>query len=126
VDAGEIGSGHTVTAFYEMELAEELNAERLALCLMRYKEPDGDVGIELGRDIFAEDMADHFSGASPSFRFAAAVVEFAEILRISKHSEGARFSDILGVVAESLNPEHPEEPEFLELVQKAADLWPTD
>jgi Ca-activated chloride channel homolog len=124
VDAAEIGSGHTVTAFYEIELAEEQNAETLTECRFRYKAPQGSTSMLITQDVFAEEIKTDFATASDGFRFAAAVVEFAEILRRSKHSSDARFEEVMSIASGALNPEHPEALEFVSLIEIAEGLWP--
>ena len=123
MDAAEIGAGHNVTAFYEVELADSLSADRISQCRFRYKQPDGDTSILITQDVFAEDTLDTFEEASADFRFAAAVVEYAEILRHSMHSEGAQFDVVASVASDSVNVDHPEALEFLDLVDIASGLW---
>ncbi len=99
-DAGEIGSGHVVTAFYEIVPAgtaagsPELRYQRavateaagsgeMATVRLRYKEPDGDTSrlvsypVRAAQGIAPERAAD--------FDFAAAVAGFGMILRDSPH-----------------------------------------
>ena len=81
VDAGEIGSGHSVTALYEIKLPEEEVVGKLATVFIRHEDPDlGDV-TEVSQDIFANELKGTFEEASTSFQLAATVAEFAEILR---------------------------------------------
>ena len=81
VDAGEIGSGHSVTALYEIKLPEEEIVGKLATVFIRHEDPDlGDV-TEVSQDIFANELKGTFEEASTSFQLAATVAEFAEILR---------------------------------------------
>jgi Ca-activated chloride channel family protein len=103
IDAGELGSGHTVTALYEiipagvksdfMEATPTLKYtktestgtvynDELATVKFRYKKPDGDKSIEM-----TEVVANKVSGlgnASDDFRFSAAVAWFGLKLRESK------------------------------------------
>jgi Ca-activated chloride channel family protein len=123
-DAGEIGAGHTVTAFYEMELWPNLHeGEVLATVFFRYKEPDGIESKELIRVIRSSAVHAQFFQASSDFRFAAAVVEFAEILRRSKHSEGERFYDVREIASATAG-EEADRLELVDLVSKAQGLWP--
>lgn len=81
-DGGEIGSGHSVTALYEIKLHESAVGQ-LATVSIRYEDPDSRQVTELNEDVFATELADGFEDASPEFQLAAAVAEFAEILRDS-------------------------------------------
>ena len=81
-DGGEIGSGHSVTALYEIKLHEEAIG-KLATVFIRHADPDTRQVAEISEDIFAAELEDRFEEASPQFRLAATIAEFAEILRES-------------------------------------------
>jgi Ca-activated chloride channel family protein len=122
-DAGEIGAAHAVTAFYELELVPGLSpAAGLATVRFRYKEPDGSVSKELKHVIANKDVAATFEAASDDFRFAAAVVEFAEILRRSKHSDGTQF-DTVKAIASAASGDDTDRLELVTLVDLAKGLW---
>ncbi len=97
-DAGDLGAGHTVTAFYEVELTGAPTQAALANVSLRYKEPNADTSTEFGAALPLDRVAPTLDGATPSFRFAAATVEYAEILRHSKHSTGARFDEVVNLL----------------------------
>ena len=79
-DAGEIGSGHTVTALYEIEPtaapAPEADVMRIKI---RYKEPDGKESRLLEVPVPHRPVA--LSEASTDFRFSAAVAGFGQALQ---------------------------------------------
>ena len=94
VDAGEIGSGHTVTAIYEItpvgspavmvdelrygtEEPASLNTGEYAFLKLRYKNPGEDVSNLITTPI----SSDADSGLGGEARFAAAVAGFGQILR---------------------------------------------
>jgi len=100
-DGGELGSGHNVTAFYEiiphkatdknspqsqlkyqtsdLSPGESLKAELMTVKL-RYKEPHGIESREISKPV-SFSVQDK---ASPAFQFAASVVEMGLVLRRSK------------------------------------------
>jgi len=123
-DAGEIGSGHNVTAFYELEMTPEYADASLAEVRFRYKQPDGVESIEIIRSFDTADIEEAFEAAASDFRFGAAVVEFAEILRNSEYTEGARFDEILEIATAAGGLETDERIEFLDLIEIADSLWP--
>ncbi len=124
-DAGEIGAKHSVTAFYELEAAKgAAPGEVLATVRFRYKEPKGTKSKELVRVLRTKELEGTFASASVDFRFAAAVVELAEILRKSKHSKGARFADIKSI-AKGATSGQLDRQELLGLVDIASTLWTT-
>jgi Ca-activated chloride channel family protein len=111
-DAGELGSGHTVTALYEIVPAEgastgsrELTYQttrikesartsaELAIIRFRYKKPQQDTGTELVSKIPA--VARSFNKAGRNIRFAAAVAEWGMLLRNSEHKGSANYARVL-------------------------------
>jgi hypothetical protein len=89
---------------------------------VRYKAPEGTISEELARPFAAIARRANLAEASPSFRFGAAVVEYAEILRQSKHTEGKRWGDILSLAEGSMREGDGTQAEFLTLVTKAKGL----
>ena len=90
VDAGELGAGHTVTALYEVRLADDApRNRRLGVVRFRWERPREDGGWssgpgevrEIERPIEPADIATSVSRASAHLRMAAAAAELAEILR---------------------------------------------
>ena len=124
VDAGDIGAGHSVTALYELELADDASGQ-LAEVRVRYKEPSEDESTEHLWAIDASERLQSFDDGSESLRFGAAVAEFAEILRHSEHSEGHRFGEIREIAdqAAPADSRSTSKTEFLTLVDDAAALW---
>ena len=110
-DAGEIGSGHTMTAFYEIipAGAEEtpvasvddlkyqkrtaVESAELFTVKMRWKKPDGDKSQVKAVAKRAKDLVRKES--SEDFRFAASVAEFALILGDSRFKGEASFTRVL-------------------------------
>jgi Ca-activated chloride channel family protein len=86
VDAGEVGSGHAVTALIELELREGAPREgELAVTRVRWENPDnlGEVH-ELATAFDASDVSVTVADASPSFVIATVAATFAEVLRDSE------------------------------------------
>lgn len=102
-DAGEMGSGHMVTALYEIvpsgsgervpsvdplkyqvshKIQEEDYSDELLTIKVRYKRPDGHTSMLLEKPVRA--YAEEIGSASENLRFAAAVAEFGMILRESE------------------------------------------
>ncbi|MCI0587580.1 MAG: VWA domain-containing protein, partial [Planctomycetes bacterium] len=138
-DAGEIGAGHTVTAFYEVVPAGEavpgapvdaLRYQRLTessgsgeslVVKLRWKEPEGTVSSL--REVPFLDAGLRFDAADPDFRFGAAVAAFGMVLRDSDHKGDAT----LGLVREIASGALSDDPggwrgEFLGLLDRAANL----
>lgn len=111
-DAGELGSGHTVTALYEIVPADSVSPDtreltyqttqvkdsartstELATIRFRYKKPQEDTSSELVRKIPAD--ANTLNNAGNNISFAAAVAEWGMLLRNSEHKGSANFTRIL-------------------------------
>jgi Ca-activated chloride channel family protein len=136
-DAGEVGSGHSVTALYEVvpqgvatdvtvRLPDSLRYQRvtaqnsggpeLLFVKVRYKRPDGDQSRLISRPVLAE------GAGSPSvdFQFQAAVAEFGLLLRDSEHRGKADIAHVIAAAREALGQD-PEgyRAEFVRLAQAA-------
>jgi Ca-activated chloride channel homolog len=138
VDAGELGSGHTVTALYEIipqgvkssfAVATDLKysntglknsatyQDELATIKFRYKQPDGDVSKEITAVI--PDKFKKLDGASGDFKFAAAVAWFGLKLRDSKLVPDKKTADILKLARDSkLKDKGGYREEFINLVNR--------
>ena len=97
VDAGDIGSGTTVTALYEITpvgskavMSDPLRYGKpnkaakggeIAFLKMRYKLPGETVSRLINRPITDADVTSDFNSLSPDMRFAASVVGTAQLLR---------------------------------------------
>lgn len=133
VDAGEIGAGHSVTALYEIvpvggkgarleplryqkaEPATPGKQGELAFLRLRYKLPDQDQSRLLEIPIERASVRAGIGKASDSFRFAAAVAGFGQLLRggtytgdfgydeVAKLARGARGEDRFGYRGEFLS-----------------------
>lgn len=98
-DAGDVGAGHSVTAFYEIvpadgEAVDDLDYQDVETgrssdfltVHVRYKEPDSATSTEVVVPARADAWTDR---PTSDFRFASAVVEFALAATGSQHAEDA-------------------------------------
>jgi Ca-activated chloride channel family protein len=142
VDAGEIGSGHSVTAIYEItpkgapQMIDDLrygeastdnggvaNADEYAFVKIRYKAPDGDVSKLITTPVTAANEVSSFDAASTDQRFSVAVAAFGQKLRNTDQTAGMSWER----VAEIANAARGADPfgyraEFLTLVRLASAL----
>ena len=110
VDAGEVGSGHSVTALYEItppdsasRLVDDLRygggeliqgwSDELAFLRIRYKAPGEDDSRLIEQPILASAVTD-FDSAPADARFAAAVAGFGQLLRGDPHVEGLTYAQV--------------------------------
>lgn len=143
-DAGELGSGHTVTALYEIvpvdapnELINSVDALRyqkvkkqkitnqftneVMNVKLRYKEPTGDVSKLLQVPLTGNPIS--IDNTSANFRFAAAVASFGMLLRDSKYKGTGNF-DLVQQLAKNAVGKDSEgyRKEFLQIAENAALL----
>ena len=127
VDGGEIGAGHRVTAFIELELTPDAAALDAAVPLatvsVRAKAPDGVRSAGVERALALDALRADASEATDDFLFGAAVAEVAEVLRASPFV-GATAASL--EVAEALAAEYagddPEKADFVTLVGRVRTL----
>jgi len=139
-DAGDMGSGHQVTVFYEIvpvgvpidlpgvdkskytipTKVDPNAADEWLMVKMRYKQPDADVSKELAKPLPGKALG---ADLSEDFRFAAAVASFGMILRDSQFRGAMTLAGVLeeaqGCVGTDPNGHRKE---FLMLVTKAKQL----
>ncbi len=113
-DAGELGSGHTVTALYEVVpfgskedvrgvdplkyqetkiSPEAFRSKEMLTVKLRYKDPDGSVSKLVERPLV--DAAVALEKTSDDFRFSAAVAAFGMVLRDSEFKGTADLAQAL-------------------------------
>lgn len=124
VDAGEVGAGHSVTALYEIKFQDNAPQDEAMMVRIRYKDPDSAEVIEARQPLRRAEVKASFDSASPEFHFAAAIAEYAEILRKSYWAKDSQMSKVLTLVrrVQEELPKDPQVTEFASLVERAASL----
>ncbi len=117
VDAGEIGSGHTVTALYEVELKPGAGA-KLCTVRVRAKKPRGTEAAEQAFPFPAAALATRFDGAPNDLRFATAVMGAAELFRQSPHARSWNVDAVLEI-ARSAAGDEADRREFVSLLERS-------
>jgi Ca-activated chloride channel family protein len=138
-DAGELGSGHTVTALYEIipvgvkseflksvdplkyqqtPATKQMNGKEMMTIKFRYKKPDAEES-----KLIVHPVVTGTSQLSDNFRFAAAVAEFGMLLRDSEYKQNASFENVIEMAAASRGiDEEGYRAEFLRLVKNAQQI----
>ena len=148
VDAGEIGAGHSVTAFYEVvpsasqrdplrEVTSNLRYQKdaapkpapqpervvvespeLALLKLRYKEPDGDVSKLIEQPVMPNGQ--DWRNSTEDFRFASAVALFGMKLRGNDSVKNVELPEIIDLAESGIGTDpHGYRAEFLKLLKAA-------
>lgn len=136
IDAGELGSGHTVTALYEviptdvyseflpkendLKYTKNTNDENfnneLATVKFRYKKPDGDQSSEIVQVV--KNTNQSFSSSSDDFKFASSVAWFGLVLRNSSLIKNKDLKDIESLAKKGrVKDEDGYRAEFVRLVE---------
>jgi len=141
-DAGELGSGHTVTVLYELIPAdsdeklpgvddlkyqqtqlspEAQKSKELMTIKLRYKEPQGSESKLIVQPLI--DSQSKLSQSSGNFRFASAVAEFGLLMRDSEYKGKASFEGLLAraKAGQGADKEGYRQ-EFIKLAEKAEAL----
>jgi len=114
-DAGELGSGHTVTALYEIipvgiksEFVKSVDplkyqksevdnkaydSRELVTLKLRYKKPDGNKSKLISTTVLDSDKG--WESTSDNFRWSAAVAEFGMLLRESEFSQDSDLASVI-------------------------------
>lgn len=145
-DAGELGAGHTVTAFYEVipvgvkndyvgkvddlkyqkkqkETVKPTGSNELLTVKLRYKAPDKDVSKKMELP-FVDNKGNNVSS---DFRFASAVAMFGQLLRNSDFKGDASYDKVIELAKQGLNNDDKGyRREFVRLVETAKGITPKD
>lgn len=141
-DAGELGSGHTVTALYEiipagqesdfLQAVDELKYQdqprnkgvkngELMTVKLRYKQPEGDKSRLLEATLPAGGTP--LKNSSDNFRWSAAVAELGLLMRDSEYKAGADYQQVLELAKGAKDrDEEGYRAEFLRMVRSIRDL----
>lgn len=140
-DAGDIGSGHTVTALYELipvgvesdfiesvDPLKYLKADRrtssgkndkIMNIKFRYKKPDGEKSMLIEHAV----QDNKVTKTSENFRFVAAVAQFGMLLNNSEFKQGSSFENAKKLATGAIGAdEEGYRKEFIELIGKARRL----
>jgi len=140
-DAGEIGAGHSVTALYEVTLADRdddgrvrplkysdmhirddsRRSSELLTVSFRYKPPAESKSRLLA--VAVKDRNTPFGKASSDFRFSAAIAQFGMILRDSPERGDATMADVIATARSARGEDlHGYRAEFIRLAEMAEML----
>lgn len=135
VDAGDIGAGHSVTAFYELKPPgaaagpeglkyqatppQTVASNEWLTVKLRYKHPDGDESRKIEFPLTGDSVA--LDTTDADFQFATAVALFGMKLRAMDEVKETGWDKILALAQPGLADDPTEDrAEFVELVKKLA------
>ena len=141
-DAGELGSGHTVTALYEIipvgvkdvfaasvdSLKYQSNertvrnySDEIMTVKLRYKKPDEDASKLMIQQVKDENRS--LSSSSENFRFAAAIAEFGLLLRDSEFKQNSSLQQVIAMAQSAKGKDkNGYRAEFISLVESTTTM----
>jgi len=142
-DAGELGSGHTVTALYEVipvgvksdfiESVDKLKyqpeskplptaaSSELMTIKFRYKKPDEEKSKLIEHPVMDQRLS--IENSSDNFRFAASVAQFGMLLRDSEFKQSSSFDNAWKLANDAMgDDDEGYRGEFLKLIRSARSL----
>jgi Ca-activated chloride channel family protein len=129
LEGGEVGSGHTLMAMFEIKptiinkdhMTDSVASGKLSTVVLDYKKPRDSTQLRLSYDCPL--LYTKFDKLDSCYRFASAVVMFGSILRESKFVKSVGWNDISLLAGSSYDPTDVVQREFLTLIEKAKKIY---
>ncbi len=140
IDAGDIGSGHTVTALYELALvgsdarlidelrytppvAADGSKDEFAFVRLRYKLPDEDESRLIEQPVRVSSAIASLAEAPRDARFAAAVAAFGQKLKRAGYTDQYSYDAIIDMAQKAKGDDpYGDRAEFINLVRAASNI----
>jgi Ca-activated chloride channel homolog len=129
LEGGEIGSGHSMMAIFELEPTEKNRAavssgimtENLADIIVQYKLP-GKKDERVHQYSCPYNYLE-FRESEPFLRFSASVALYGMLLRASQYARNGNWEQISTMVKENMDASNPLHNEFLDLVTRSQKIY---
>lgn len=125
IEGGEIGSGHTLMAAFEVALHPNApsrpSLEEFANIMISYREPGIEKRLESKFTINYDPVP--YKDVEPMYRFATSLIMFGSLLKNSDHAKHISWGDVIYQASESANTTDVNQHQFVELVIKAKNLY---
>lgn len=127
VEGGEVGSGHSLLALFEIRTNGDLKESRfykengLASTLVSYKNPGDPIVRYTGYRcpvLFTD-----FYELPACYRFASSLAMFTALLKESKYARRINWSDVMDVASQAHNPNDGLQKEFLQIIEKSRKIY---
>lgn len=140
IDAGDIGSGHTVTALYEVALVgsdarliDDLryqpaapvagSTDEFAFVRLRYKQPEGSESRLIEHPVLVDDAFSSLKDAPRDARFASAIAAYGQKLQRAGYTDGYTYDEIIALAQKAKGDDpYGDRAEFINIVRAAAKL----
>ena len=129
LDGGEVGSGHSVTALFEIDPvypATGIITDKgsLANVTVHYKLPNDT--LRRTTLYHCAYSITEFNKLPAAYRFAASVAMFAALIKDSKYARSYSFSDVIRLATDSADPHDAIQQEFITMIEKAKKIYPRE
>ena len=126
LDGGEVGSGHSVIALFEIDpvYVDERaagNKGNLANVNIRYKLPNDT--LQRYTNYNCPYTVTPFTSLPPTYRFASSVAMFAALLKESKYARTYGWGEVIKMAEESADTQDAIQQEFITIVEKAKKVY---
>ena len=122
IEGGEIGSGHTVMAMFEITPASSSPVNNdIATLELRYKQPQS--AAEQQQHFSVPQNLIPLSEADSALRFATSVAMFGSLLKNSAYASNYTWEDVKTMALSGLNANNTLEQEFVTLIDKAKKIY---
>lgn len=122
LEGGEIGSGHSLMAIFEIVPGKHTPvAPLLANAYIQYQLPGSDSTRK--QNFPVRQQVQPIAAADSVYRFAAAVAMFGSILKKSVYTGNYLPEDVLALAQTAVNLQHPQQAELLTLIEKAIKIY---
>jgi Ca-activated chloride channel family protein len=125
MEGGEIGSGHSMIAAFEIEPYRQIGAsvskDQFAEIDLHYKLPSDTILQEINKKFSYKPIP--YKEIEQKYKFASSVIMFGEILKNSLYAKNITWGEVLFHASESANPSDINQSQFVELVYNAKALY---
>lgn len=129
IEGGEIGSGHSMMAVFEIvpteinkaAIKEGISSAKFADMVIRYKKPNDTV--QQTTTIGSNFNYQPFDKLHNCYRFSAAVIMFGSILKESPFAKDINWNNVQDLALKASSPDDLLQKEFTSLVQQAKALY---
>jgi Ca-activated chloride channel family protein len=123
IEGGEIGSGHTVMAMFEIVPVSPMvnNGSSIASLQLRYKQPHTTMEQQQHFEVVQNYIP--LSDTDSSLRFSTSIAMFGSLLKNSVYASNYTWDDVKNMALSGLNTNNVLELEFVTLIGKAKKIY---
>lgn len=123
IGGGEVGSGHSSMAVFEINLNRNYNFnQQIADILIEYKKITKDEKVSLKNSATFTSII-NIDSANVQLKLATAICMYGSILKKSKYCKGFDFDDINTLLESSVSKSNTLQQEFLGLLKKSEEIY---